>query len=387
MTLSSKTLTNTVEFIREVFNQPDSFIPLHEPRFIGKEKEYLVDCLESTFVSSVGRYVDEFEEKISSYLGVKRAVACVNGTSALHIALVLGDVKPGDLVITQPLTFVATCNAISYAQASPLFIDVDGDTMGLSPIKLEEFLNSETEQRDQGCFHKATGKRIAACTPMHTFGHPARIDAISEICQRYNITLVEDAAESIGSQFKGKLTGGFGKIAAISFNGNKTITCGGGGVVVTDDEELANLAKHLTTQAKVPHAWDYQHDHVGYNYRMPNLNAALACAQLEMLDQFLANKRQLADLYKGFFKDQGLQFVDEPQDCSSNYWLNALLLDSPEQRDQFLEHTNGNGVMTRPVWKLMTELPMYEHCLKGDLEQAKFLEERIVNIPSSVRVS
>jgi perosamine synthetase len=376
----------TTDFIKDQFKGQE-FIPLHEPRFMGNEKKYLIDCIDSTFVSSVGKYVDDFELRMKKYTGAKYAVATGNGTSALHMALIVAGVRGGDLVITQPLSFIATCNAIAYQGASHLFIDVDKDTLGLSAEKLEEYLLSNTVMKDDGfTYHTHTGQRIAACVPMHTFGHPCRIDEIAGICEKYNIALIEDAAESMGSKYKDKHTGTFGKLGTFSFNGNKTITCGGGGAIVTNDEAIAKKAKYLTTQAKVPHKWDFVHDEIGYNYRLPNLNAALACAQLEQLDGFLANKRELASLYKNFFSGTEIGFVNEPTHSHSNYWLCAVMLKSIEERDEFLTYTNDHGVMTRPAWRLMNKLEMFKNSLKGNLENAEWIEDRLVNIPSSVRI-
>ena len=375
-----------VDFIQKSFNTKE-FIPLHEPRFLGNEKKYLNECIDSTFVSSVGKFVDTFEKEFALKVGSKYAVATVNGTAALHIALLLADVQQGDEVITQPLTFIATCNAISYCGAKPVFVDVDLDTMGLSPISLESFLKTNCEIKENKCINKTTGKIIKACVPMHTFGHPCHIEQIKNICDAWHVELVEDAAESLGSYYKNKHTGTFGKLGAFSFNGNKIITSGGGGVIVTDDEALAKKAKHLTTTAKVPHAYEFVHDMIGYNYRMPNLNAALLVAQLEQLDGFLKNKRELACGYAEFFgKMDDIKFVHEPNDAKSNYWLQAILLEDKSKRDEFLEFINKNGVMSRPIWRLMNELEMFEACQCADVTNAKFLEERVVNIPSSVRL-
>ncbi|HYH13635.1 MAG TPA: LegC family aminotransferase [Flavisolibacter sp.] len=372
--------------VREVFNQPEAFIPLHAPYFGGNEKKYVLDTIESTFVSSVGAYVTRFEEMMQEITGARYAIAITNGTMALHLALVVAGVSYNDEVITQPLTFVATANAIRHAGADPIFIDVDKDTLGLSPVALRLFLEQNAFINDKGiCINKLTGKRIAACLPMHTFGFPARIDEIAAICDQYNIVLVEDAAESLGSWYKGKHTGRYGKLGTFSFNGNKTVTCGGGGAIITDDEELGKRAKHLSTTAKQAHAWEFYHDHVAYNYRLPNLNAALACAQLEQLNNILENKRQLAELYKDFFANREERFVSEPTNSTANYWLNTIILPSKEERDQFLAFSNEQKVMTRPIWRLMNELPMYANCSKGELTNAKWLEERVVNIPSSFR--
>ncbi|UWY60819.1 LegC family aminotransferase [Aliarcobacter butzleri] len=376
-------MQNIVDFIKQTFNT-NEFIPLHEPRFIGNEKKYLNDCIDSTFVSSVGKYVDTFEKEFAKTVGSKFAVATVNGTAALHISLLLADVKKDDEVITQPLTFIATCNAISYIGAKPIFIDVDLDTMGLSPKSLKNFLETNCEVIDDKCINKTTNKQIKACVPMHTFGHPCKIDEIKEICDSWNIALVEDAAESLGSYYKNKHTGTFGKIGAFSFNGNKIITSGGGGVIVTDDECLAKRAKHITTTAKIPHPYEYVHNEIGYNYRLPNINAALLVAQLEQLEKFLVSKRELAKIYDEFFSSNSIKFIKESENSKSNYWLQGVLLNDINQRNEFLEFTNKNGVMTRPIWKLMNELEMFKDCQKDDLKNAKYLEERVVNIPSSV---
>jgi len=372
-----------VAFIQEIYQTTD-FIPLHEPKFIGNEKKYLNKCIDSTFVSSAGEFIDGFESRMQKYTGAKYAVSTNNGTSALHIALLLAGVKRGDEVITQPLTFVATCNAISYCDARPIFVDVDRDTMGLSPSVLRDFLKKNAIVKNQQCVNKKTGKTIRACIAMHTFGHPCKIDEIKEICDKYHIFLIEDAAESVGSVYKGKHTGTFGQAGVMSFNGNKIITAGGGGCIVTNDKSLAKKAKHLTTTAKVPHKWDFNHDMVGYNYRMPNLNAALLVAQLENLDNFISSKRKLADVYGAFFSSVDCDFVKEPINSKSNYWLNSILFKNKQQRDEFLNETNSNGVMTRPIWTLMNKLPMFEHAQCGDLKNSEWLEDRIVNIPSSV---
>ena len=375
-----------IDFIRETFHTPEGFIPLHEPRFTGNEKKYVLDTIDSTFVSSVGAYVNRFEDMITEITGAKHAIAVVNGTCALHMAILLAGVKPDDEVITQPLTFAATVNAIKHAYGIPHFVDVDGDTMGMSPEALERRLSTIAVRREGVCYNKETGRRIAACIPMHTFGLPLRIDEIGVICEKYNIPLIEDAAESLGSFYKGKHTGTFGLLGTLSFNGNKTVTCGGGGAIFTDDGELAKKAKHLTTTAKVPHPWAFVHDEVGYNYRMPNLNAALACAQLEQLGAFVENKRELAVAYADFFRGKGISFVKEIEGARSNYWLMTILLQDRTQRDDFLAYSNENKVMTRPAWQLMNTLPMYNDCPAGDLSMAQRLADRIVNIQSSVRV-
>lgn len=369
------------------------FMPLHEPCFVGNEWTYLKECLDSTFVSSVGKFVDRFELMLAQYTGAKRVVAVVNGTAALHISLLLAGVRAGDEVITQPLTFVATCNAISYLGATPVFVDVHRDTLGMSPAALMQWLSQNVELKtmpgysNPQPFNKNTGRRISATVPMHTFGHPCRIDEIVDICHEYNIPVVEDAAESLGSFYKGIHTGNFGRFGILSFNGNKTITTGGGGAIITNDEDLADQAKYLTTTAKRLHKWEYFHDRIGYNYRLPNLNAALGCAQMEQLPYFINKKRELAKKYEQVFSDiQGVSFFTEPVNSRSNYWLNAIILDKQYSnfRDEILEATNKAGFMARPAWKLMNELPMFKNCPKTDLNTAEDLESRIINIPSGV---
>lgn len=370
--------------IKELFGELKNNIPLHAPLFIGNEKKYIEECIDSTFVSSVGKFVDKFEDITAEYTGAKKAVVCVNGTNALYLALKLFNVKQGDEVITQPLTFIATLNAISYCNASPIFIDVDKDTMGMSPNSLEDFLKNNTIIKPDGCFNKITGKRISVCVPMHTFGFPCRIDEIVKICNHYKILVVEDAAESLGSFYKGQHTGTFSDIGILSFNGNKILTTGGGGMLLFKNEELAKKAKHLTTQAKVSHRWEFVHDHIGYNYRMPNINAALGVAQMENIDLFLERKRKLSESYNKFFNKIGITFVTEIKDAKANYWLNAILLKDITERDEFLQYTNDNNVMTRPAWRLMNKLEMFKNCHSSNLDNAQWLEDRIVNIPSSV---
>uniref|UniRef100_F4C948 GDP-perosamine synthase n=1 Tax=Sphingobacterium sp. (strain 21) TaxID=743722 RepID=F4C948_SPHS2 len=374
---------HTVSFIRETYKSKD-FIPLHEPRFRGNEKKYLLDTIDSTFVSSVGAYVDRFEEMMQQITGTKKAVAVVNGTSALQVALRLAGVKQGDEVITQALTFIATANAIAYNGAIPVFVDVDIDTMGLSPRALNQFLEEYGDLREDGCYNKQTGRKIAACLPMHTFGFPVHLDELLGVCDKWNIPVVEDAAESLGSTYKGKVTGAFGHLGIFSFNGNKTVTCGGGGAIVTNDISLGELGKYLTTTAKKPHPYEFFHDELGYNFRMPNLNAALACAQLEQLEGFIAAKRALAEDYKSFFATENIKFRTELENTKANYWLMCVELESKEEREAFLRATNDQKVMTRPIWQLMFRLPMYGNCQRDEQKNAIFLEERIVNIPSSV---
>ncbi len=374
-----------VDFIRSLY-QTTEFIPLHEPKFVGNEKAYVIDCIDSTFVSSVGKYVDRFEQLMAEYTGAKYAIATVNGTAALHIALKLVGVNQDDEVITQPLSFIATCNAISYCGAKPIFVDVDRNTLGMSPSSLRSFLSSNTTRTASGCTNKTTGRKISAVVPMHTFGLPCRIDEIAGVCEEFRIPLIEDAAESLGSYYQGKHTGTFGKLAAFSFNGNKTITTGGGGMIITDDETLAKRAKHITTTAKQPHPYEFIHDEIGYNYRLPNINAALGCAQMESLPHFLKSKRTIALAYAEFFSSSNITFVTEPAQASSNYWLNALILEDKQARDTFLKELNEAGVMSRPIWRLMSELTMFHDCQSSDLSNAKWLEDRVVNIPSSARV-
>lgn len=377
---------NVVDFIQEMYGTKD-FLLLHEPRFVGNEKKYINEAIDSTFVSSVGKYVTQLEEMVAVFVGSKYAIATSNGTSALHIGLKLVGVEENTEVLTQPLTFIATANAIVYCNAQPIFIDVDRDTLGLSPTKLEAFLEASTFMNDENeCINKTTHKVIKACVPMHTFGHACKIDEIVAICDKYNISVVEDAAESLGSTYKGQHTGTFGKVGIFSFNGNKIITTGGGGMIVTDDEDLAKKAKHITTTAKVPHPYKYIHDEVGYNYRLTNLAAALGVAQMENLAKFLESKRTLAHSYKEFFESKEIDFLKEPKDSWSNYWLNAVVLKDKIERDSFLEFTNTGGVMTRPIWTLMNKLEMFKDAQCGKLNNAQWLEERVVNIPSSVRL-
>jgi perosamine synthetase len=375
--------SSIADFIRSIY-KTDTFIPLHEPRFKGNEKKYLNECIDSTFVSSVGKFVDRLELEIAKFTGAKYAIATSNGTSALHISLIISGVESGHEVITQPLTFVATCNAINYCNAKPIFIDVDKDTMGMSPLALEKFLKENTKVQDQQCINKISGKIIKACIPMHTFGHPCRINDIKKICKKWFITLVEDSAESLGSFYKSQHTGTFGELGVLSFNGNKIITSGGGGCILTNNEEFAKKAKHITTTAKVPHKWDYTHDIVGYNYRMPNLNAALLVAQLEQINIFLKNKRLLAKSYEKFFENSEVHFVSEPANSKSNYWLNSIIFNNINDRNLFLEETNSQGIMTRPIWTLMNKLSMFKDCQCGNLTNSEWLEDRVVNISSSV---
>ncbi len=374
------------DFIKSLY-PGESPVPLHAPRFLGNEKKYLLDCIDSTFVSYVGKYVSRFEDEIRQFTGAKYSVAVSTGTAALHISLLLADVTPDTEVITQPLTFVATANAISYCGAHPVFVDVEKSTLGLDPDKLSEFLSKiAITKSDERCYNKKTGRMITACVPMHTLGHPARIEQIIEVCSEYHIPVVEDAAEALGSYYKGQHLGTFGLLGILSFNGNKPVTTGGGGMILTNDEKLAAKAKHLTTTAKQPHPWEFFHDDVGYNYRMPNINAAVGCAQMECFVRVLENKRTTARMYGEFFQDIGMPFITEPVNAHSNYWLNTIVLKDKQERNQFLDYSRGKGIQTRPIWKLMSNLPMYRHCQGTSLETAQRFEDCLVNIPSSVRV-
>ncbi|WP_260260087.1 LegC family aminotransferase [Vibrio intestinalis] len=374
--------TSIVEFVRDTY-KTDEFIPLHAPTFDGNEKVYVMETIESTFVSSVGKFVDDFESKIEAYTGTAKAVATVNGTAALHAALYMADVQRGDLVITQALTFVATCNALYHMGAEPIFLDVSPVSLGLCPKAVDAFLEENAEVTDAWCIHKKTGRRIKAIVPMHTFGHPVEIDELVAVCLKWNITLVEDAAESLGSFYKGKHTGTIGDFGAVSFNGNKIITTGGGGMVLCKTQESGALTKHVTTTAKVPHPYEFFHDEPGFNYRMPNLNAALGCAQMEVIEQYLKQKRLLAEGYKNFFKGTDFNFVTEPEYAKSNYWLNAIICPDKESREEVLKGTNGSDVMTRPIWQLMHRLPMFENAIRGDLTYSEFIEAHLINLPST----
>jgi perosamine synthetase len=372
--------------MRSVLPPEHSFVALHEPAFIGNEWAYVKECLDTGWVSSVGKFVDRFEEELATYTGVKRAVAVVNGTAALHVCLLLAGVKPDDEVLIPALTFIATANAVSYCGAIPHFIDCEERTLGVDPYKLKTYLKEIGELREDGCYSRLTGRRIKAVVPMHTFGHPVDLDPLSVLCQHFKLALIEDAAESLGSYYKGRHTGRWGVLSALSFNGNKTITTGGGGAILTNDENLGRLAKHITTTAKIPHRWEFNHDMIGFNYRMPNINAALGCAQLEQLPDFLGSKRALSEYYRHAFTNiPGIRFFLEPPNSQSNYWLNTLLLDEEyaDQRDALLAAANDIGIMSRPAWTLMQRLPMFADCPKMDLSVAESLERRLINIPSS----
>jgi len=381
--MSDLLVARLTEFLETTYGRRKSY-SLHEPIFSGDEKKNVGIAIDSTFVSSVGAFVDEFEDKIAQYTGAERAVATVNGTAALHVALVIAGVQPGDLVITQPLTFVASCNAISYCGASPVFVDVDRTTLSLSPAATEEWLSDNAQLDGDGiCRARDDGRRISACMPMHTFGHPADLDGLLSVCARWNLVLVEDAAEALGSRYKGRHAGTFGATAALSFNGNKIITTGGGGMVLTGHEP-GRRAKHIATTAKLPHPYEFVHDEIGFNYRLPNINAALGCAQMDVLESFVAAKRRLALSYRDFFKGSSYEFMLEPEACQSNYWLNAIICADADERDEIIKSTNASGILTRPIWTLMPHLPMYANCSKGALQTAEWLERRVVNLPSSV---
>ncbi|MGQ9558027.1 MAG: LegC family aminotransferase [Desulfurispora sp.] len=377
--------------VEQIINTIKSVLPeaaqvaLHEPCFAGNEWAYVRDCLDSGWVSSVGSYVTRFEQMLAEYTGSGYAVATVNGTAALHICLLLAGVQPGDEVLMPALTFVATANAVRYCGAEPHFVDSAPDTLGVDPVKLADYLVDIAQIKDGHCYNRFTGRRIAVLLPMHTFGHPVDLDPLLDLCQRYHLVLVEDAAEALGSLYKGRHVGTFGRLAALSFNGNKIITTGGGGAILTSDPELARLAKHLTTTAKLPHPWEFYHDMLGYNYRLPNINAALGCAQMEKLPDFVAQKRALAEKYRNALAGvPGVQFFCEPLFARSNYWLNALLLNEEcDLRDTLLAETHRLDIQTRPVWRLMPELPMYEGCPQMHLNVARSLQSRIINLPSS----
>lgn len=375
--------TELIKLVQNIYST-NEFIPLHAPSFSGNEQKYVTETITSTFVSSVGKFVDEFEQKVQQVTGSAKAIATVNGTAALHSALYLANVRAGDLVITQALTFVATCNALYHMGAKPIFIDIERKAFGLCPVATEQWLSENAFIDEQGqCRHKDSKAAIKAVMPMHTFGHPVQIDELLTVCQNWNLTLIEDAAESLGSYYKDKHTGTLGRFGALSFNGNKVITTGGGGMILCQNQEDGFRAKHITTTAKVPHPYEFYHDEAGFNYRMPNLNAALGCAQIEQLEAKLASKRLIAEQYLQFFENTDYCFVVEPEYARSNYWLNAVVCPDASARDSLLETTNKQGVMTRPVWQLMHRLPMFANELKGDLANSEWAEARLVNLPSS----
>jgi aminotransferase in exopolysaccharide biosynthesis len=371
--------------IRAVNNRSEGFLPLHAPVFSGNERRYVLDAIDSTFVSSIGEYVGRFEDMLREICGAGHVAACVNGTTALHAALFLAGVSSGDLVPTQALTFAATANAIRHAGGEPVFLDVDADTLGLSPNALRNFLESECERSAGGCRHKTDGKRVAACVPVHTFGFPCRITEICDLCESWGIPVVEDAAEALGSLYRGRHCGTFGLFGIVSFNGNKIVTTGGGGAILTQNAALGKRCKHLTTTAKVPHCWEFRHDEAAWNYRMPNLNAALGCAQLERLSEFVAGKRALAERYAAMFSDTQWKFLQEPGHCASNYWLCAVLSRNRQERDAFLTASNNDDVTTRPVWEPLHTLPMYTGCLHDELCVTHEIAEKLINLPSGYR--
>lgn len=380
-------LDRIIKTLKMVLPGGQEYIALHEPFFNGNEWTYVKKCLDSGWVSSSGEYVSLFEKQLEEYTGVKYAIAVVNGSAALHICLLILGVSAGDEVLIPAMTFIATANAVSYCGAIPHFVDCEARTLGLNPFKLEKYLDEIAQIRTEGCFNKITGRRIKAVVPMHTFGQPVDMDPLLEVCQKYSLEIIEDAAESLGSYYKGQHTGRLGQAAILSFNGNKTITTGGGGAILTNNESLASLARHITTQAKLPHPWSFHHDMLGFNYRMPNINAALGCAQMEQLPGFIEQKRELARRYQEAFAEvYGVEIFQEDAFAHSNYWLNVLLLDEEYsvQRDKLLELTNSQGIMTRPAWTLMPQLPMFQHCPHMDLSGAESLERRIINVPSSV---
>ncbi|MGI5070483.1 LegC family aminotransferase [Treponema pectinovorum] len=374
-------------YIKSLYPEMKDMVLLHCPQFLGNEKKYLNECIDTKFVSYVSHFVTDMEESIKKITGAKFAVAMVNGTEALHMAIICAGINSGEEIITQSLTFAATSAAIVHCGASPIFIDVDIDTMGMSPNALKKYLESNTEQKDGKCYNKKTGKIISACIPMHTFGHPCRIDEIKEICDSYNLILIEDSAESIGSSFKGKMTGTFGKVGILSFNGNKCVTTGAGGMLITDDEAIATRARYISTTAKKPSKWEFFHTEAGYNLRMPGTCGAIGAAQLEYFEKTMENKRETAKLYQNFFAELGIECFKEPKNACSNYWLNAIILKDKNEREEFLEYANSNGVQCRPIWTLMHKMPPYENYERADLYNSEWLEDRVVNIPSSVRTS
>jgi perosamine synthetase len=382
MKLNRALLDDFIAFTREIYGAGE--IPLHQPCFLGNERQYIAACIDSNFVSSVGAMVNQFERQIAEFTGARHAIATVNGTAAIHVSLILAGVQRNEEVVTQAVTFVATCNAITYVGAQPVFVDVDIDTLGMSPVALEKFLQKNAVRRKGHVWNRRTGRRIAACVPMHTFGLPNRIGEIEVVCREWGIALVEDAAESLGSSAGERHTGTIGLCGVLSFNGNKIITTGGGGMIITNDTSIAQRAKHLTTTAKLAHPYEFYHDEAGFNYRLPNLNAALGCAQLEQLNQMLAVKKRLAAKYIEFFSAFNIDMPQVLPGCVANNWLNAIILSERSERDAFLSATNAQGVMTRPIWRLMPELPMYKHCQHDGLANSRWLEERVVNVPSSV---
>jgi perosamine synthetase len=385
----SPLVAGVLSAMRSVLGPAESMIALHEPEFAGREWEYVKDCLDTGWVSSVGAYVDRFERGLCDVTGAAHAIATANGTSALHICLLLAGVEAGDEVLMPTLTFIATANAVSYTGAVPHFVDAEPVSMGVDTVALEAHLNEMAQRRDGVCYNRLTGARLRALVVMHVFGHPCDLDALAALADRWHLVLIEDAAESLGASYKGRHTGNVGRVSALSFNGNKVVTTGGGGAVLTNDAALARRAKHLTTTARVPHRWSFLHDEVGYNYRLPNLNAALGCAQLERLAAFVERKRALAARYAAALREvEGVAFFAEPAHTRSNFWLNALVL-SPQhagQRDALLAALNDAGYMARPLWTMMHHLPMYAACPRMPVPVAESLETRVVNVPSSARL-
>ncbi|URN96103.1 MAG: LegC family aminotransferase [Candidatus Pristimantibacillus lignocellulolyticus] len=374
--------TQLVSGIKEMYAK--SFVPLHEPTFQGEELAYVSDCIKTGWVSSVGQYVNQFEEKLAEYTGVNYAISVVNGTAALQVALKVAGVQANDEVFMPSLTFIATANAASYLGAVPHFVDVSEVTLGLDPAKLEQYIEDVAKVKNGVLINKETGRVIRAVVPMHTFGHPVEVDKLIEVCNKYHLVLVEDAAESLGSYYKDQHTGSFGRVSAVSFNGNKIITTGGGGAILTNDVEIAKYAKHITTTAKVPHRWEYMHDEIGYNYRMPNLNAALGCAQLERISSFIEQKRLLTVMYDNLLSEiDEIRLFKEPINCSSNYWLQTLVLDESVNRDELLYYFNENGIQSRPIWQPLHLLTIYSQNPKSDLSTTNSLQKRVINIPSS----
>ena len=387
METSRQQMLDPAALITKILSVTGSGAPLHEPEFIGNEREYVADAIDSGWVSSGGDYVTRLEQEMSEFVGSAHAASTVNGTAALHAALLLGGVERDDEVIIPTLTFVGTANAVSYLGAVPHLADSEYSTLGLDPEKLDDHLKAETEISGGACRNKRTGRRIGAVVCMHTFGHAVDLDSLTEVCARHRLVLIEDAAESLGSYYRGRHTGTVGKMGILSFNGNKVLTAGGGGMILTNDPDLGSAAKHITTTAKVAHPWRYDHDRVGFNYRLPNLNAALACAQLELLPRFLSEKRALADRYaQALANTPGVALVTEPPHAKSNYWLNALLLDEGSLRDAVLTAAHGAGLIARPAWTPMHRLPMYEDSPRMDLSTSEDLFSRLINLPSSPKL-
>ena len=381
----SSHVDDLIHLIRQIYGE--GFVPLHRPIFEGNERQYLVECVDSNFVSSVGVRVKRFEEQCEQFTGIKNCISTVNGTAALHVALKISGVEAGHEVITQALTFVATCNAILYCGAQPIFIDVDKDTMGLSPTALEKWLSENVEMRNGKAYNRTTGRRISACVPMHTFGHPLRIREVVDVCTRFGIIVIEDAAEALGSYIGEQHVGGFGELATLSFNGNKVITTGGGGMILTNSQSLAHRAAHVTTTAKVPHEFEFVHDEVGFNYRLPAINAALGCAQMEMLQTILNKKIHVAGLYDNFCSQHGINFFKGMKGTRPNFWLNVIFANSKSERDNLLKYMNSRDIMARPIWRLINSLKMYKNCQTDELVNSKWLEDRVINIPSSATIS